>query len=388
VQFNVPFGRPSILEPEIAEVIDTLKSGWLISGPKVKRFEDEFSAYTGAKHAIALNSCTAALQLSLVAAGIGPGDEVITTPLTFVATANAIVHTGAVPVFADIDPETLNISPERIEERITPRTRAVMPVHMLGRPADLDPILELAAPQRIAVISDAAHATETHYHGAHVATAGLASAFSFQASKTVTTGEGGMVTTSDDDIAHEIRVLRSHGLDKDAWRRADEVRDSSYEAVEPGFNYRLSDIAAALGIHQLRRVEEQLAVRERHVRRYDEAFAGTVELVRPSRLPAGHGNRHAQYLYTVQLCLERLSIDRDQFVVALKSLGIGCGVHYRAVHLHRYYQERFGLRRGDYPAAEHVSDRTVSLPLSAAMTSRDVDDVVEAVESVIGANRR
>lgn len=388
MQFKVPFGRPAIQQPEIDEVVATLRSGWLVAGPKVRQFEEEFKEYTGAAHAIALNSCTAALQLCMMSAGIGPGDEVITTPLTFVATANSIVHTGAVPVFADIDPDTQTISPETVADRITARTKAILPVHLAGRAVEFGPLQELAAAHGITVISDAAHAVETRYQGAHVATLGRAAAFSFQATKNVTTGEGGMVTTSDAELAKKVRILRSHGLDKDAWRRHGDPRDSTYDAVLPGYKYGMSDVAAAIGIHQLRRVEANLAIRRDYVRRYDEAFANVPELTLPDREPSGANGKHAHHLYTVLLDLDRLTIGRDQFVDALRGLGIGCGVHYRVVHLQRYYRERFGFAPGDYPVSEYISDRTVSLPLSAAMTVEDLDEVVNAVSKVISANRR
>jgi dTDP-4-amino-4,6-dideoxygalactose transaminase len=388
MSIKVPFGRPSLAQEDIDEVVATLESGWLTSGPKAREFEEKFAQYTGARHAISLNSCTAALQLCLMAAGVGPGDEVITTPLTFVATANAIVHTGAVPVLADVDPKSQNISPERIAERITPRTKAILPVHLLGRAADMAPILELADHHGIAVIGDAAHAIESRYQGESVATLGLAAAFSFQATKSITTGDGGMVTTSDERLARKIRILRSHGLDKDSWGRHGAPRNSGYETVQPGFKYSLPDVAAAMAIRQMDRIERNLAARERQVRRYDAAFAEVAEIILPARDPSDAGGRHAHHLYTILLRLEELSIDRDQFINELLGLGIGCGVHYRAIHGQQYYRERFGYRPGDFPAAEYIADRTVSLPMSPALPDDAIDEVAVTVKNVIEKHRR
>ncbi|HET8631484.1 MAG TPA: DegT/DnrJ/EryC1/StrS aminotransferase family protein [Thermomicrobiales bacterium] len=382
------FGKPQIGEEEIAEVVATLRSGWIGMGPRTLEFERAFAEYVGAKHAIAVNSCTAALHLALIAAGVGPGDEVITTPMTFAATANVIVHTGATPVFADVDRRTQNIDPARVAERITPRTKAILPVHMLGRPAEMDPLLALAAAHDLAVIEDAAHAAEAIYRGRRVGTLGHFTAFSFYATKNITTGEGGMLVTGDDAAAERLRVLRLHGISKDAWKRYSAEGFSPYETIEPGFKYNMLDLTAALGLHQLRRVEENLTIRERYVALYNEAFAELPGVIVPALEPLGPGDRHAQHLYPLLLDLDRLALDRAGFIDALQERRIGTGIHFTAVHLHQYYRERFGYRRGDFPEAEYISDRTVSLPLSPAMTERDVEDVIAAVGDVVAAHRR
>ncbi len=382
------FGKPRIEEDEIAEVVATLRSGWIGMGPRTEQFEREFAAYTGARHAIAVNSCTAALHLGLIAAGVGPGDEVITTPLTFAATANVIVHQGATPVFADVDRRTQNLDPARVAERITPRTKAIMPVHMLGRPADLDPLLDLARRHGLTIVDDAAHAAEAVYRGRHVGTVGHFTAFSFYANKNITTAEGGMLTTADDAAADRLRTLRLHGISKDAWKRYSADGFVPYETIEPGFKYNMLDLTAALGLHQLRRAEENLRLRERYVARYNEAFAETPGLLIPALEPLPPGDRHAWHLYPVLLDLDALTLDRHGFIEALKARNIGTGIHYTALHLHRYYRERCGLRRGDLPEAEFISDRTVSLPLSPALTAADVEDVIAAVHDVLAAHRR
>src|SRR5438067_2146762 len=382
------FGSPQIDEDEIAEVVATLRSGWIGMGPRTLQFERDFAEYVGARHAIAVNSCTAAMHLALIAADVGPGDEVITSPLTFPATANVIVHQGATPVFADVDRRTQNIDPARVAERITPRTKAIMPVHMLGRPADMDPIMALARERGLAVIEDAAHAVEAIYRGRHVGTIGHFTAFSFYATKNITTGEGGMLTTDDDAAAERLRLLRLHGISKDAWKRYSADGFTPYETVEPGYKYNMLDLTAALGLHQLRRVEENLKVRERYVALYNEAFAELPGLIVPALEPVGPGDRHAQHLYPILLDLDALDLDRAGFIEELKGRKIGTGVHFTAVHLHRFYRERFGFARGDFPEAEFVSDRTVSLPLSPALAERDVDDVIAAVTDVLAAHRR
>jgi dTDP-4-amino-4,6-dideoxygalactose transaminase len=382
------FGKPRIEEDEIAEVVATLRSGWIGMGPRTLQLERDFAAYTGAKHAIAVNSCTAALHLALIAAGVGPGDEVITTPLTFAATANVVTHLGATPVFADINRRTQNIDPARVAEKLTPRTKAIIPVHMLGRPADLDPLLALAREHGLAIVEDAAHAVETVYRGRHVGTIGNFTAFSFYANKNVTTGEGGMLTTDDDAAADRIRTLRLHGISKDAWKRYSSEGFSPYELIEPGFKYNMLDLTAALGIHQLRRVEENWQIRARYVALYNEAFAELAGISVPALEPLGPGDRHAWHLYPVLLDLDRLTLDRNGFIDALQARNIGTGIHYTALHLQRYYRERFGMKRGDYPEAEWVSDRTVSLPLSPAMTEDDVEDVIAAVSDVLAEHRR
>ncbi len=382
------FGKPRIEEEDIAEVVATLRSGWIGMGPRTIQFERDFAAYIGAKHAIAVNSCTAALHLGLIAAGVGPGDEVITTPLTFAATANVIEHVGARPVFADIDRRTQNLDPARVAEKITPRTKMIVPVHMLGRAADMDPLLALAAAHNLKIMEDAAHAVETVYRGRHAGTIGHFAAFSFYANKNVTTGEGGMLTTDDDDAAEHIRRLRLHGISKDAWKRYSAEGFTPYELVEPGYKYNMLDLTAALGLGQLRRVEENWRIRERLVMLYNEGLSEVPGLTIPALEPLAPGDRHAWHLYTIALDLEGMTIGRAAFIDALQARNIGSGIHYTALHMQGYYRERYGYKRGDLPNAEWVSDRTVSLPLSPAMTEQDVEDVIAAVTDIATIHRR
>ena len=382
------FGKPRIEEDDIAEVVATLRSGWIGMGPRTIQFERDFATYTGAKHAIAVNSCTAALHLALLAAGIGPGDEVITTPLTFAATANVVEHTGATPVFADIDRRTQILDPSRVAEKITPRTKAIIPVHMLGRPAPMDPFLALAREHNLTIIEDAAHAVETVYRGRHVGTIGHFTAFSFYANKNVTTGEGGMLTTDDDAAADHARRLRLHGISKDAWKRYSSEGFTPYELVEPGFKYNMLDLTAALGLGQLRRVEENWQIRERLVALYNEGLAELPGLTIPALEPLGAGDRHAWHLYPILIDLDALTLDRNRFIDALQARNIGSGIHYDALHLQGYYRERYSYGRGDLPNAEWVAERTVSLPLSPAMTEADVDDVIAAVAGILQTHRR
>ncbi len=375
------FGRPLIGEEEIAEMVDTLRSGWIGFGPKCLRFEEDFARYVHADHAVSVNSATAALHLALVAAGVGPGDEVVTTPLTFVATANVITHVGATPVFVDVDPRTQNIDPERIAGAVTRRTRAVMPVHMTGWPCDMDAIGGLAERHGLTVIEDAAHAAETWYRGGKVGAISRFTAFSFYATKNLTTGEGGMLTTNDAAVVDRLRALRLHGLDRDAWKRYSPGGFMPYETLEPGYKYNMTDMQASLGLHQLARLEDSLKVREAIWAMYDEAFAD-VPGVRVRQLPKSAGSRHARHLYTLELDLDGLDCDRGRFMGALAAENIGSGIHFVPVHLHRHYRETYGTRRGDHPHAERIGDRTLSLPLSAAMSADDARDVIAAVTKV------
>lgn len=381
------FGRPLIGEEEIAEVVATLRSGWLGTGPKAHAFEKQVAAYLGVRHAVGLNSCTAALDLALEVAGVGPGDAVVTTPMTFVATANAIVNRGARPVFADIELESMNVDVGEIGRRLSRRTKALLPVHMGGRAYAVDAVNDLARSRGLTVIADAAHALETRWRGVSVGPLADLSAYSFYVTKNLTTGEGGMLTTSRADWAEEVRRRSLHGLDTDAWNRYSGSGYRPYEAVYPGHKYNLSDIAASIGIHQLARVEENWRRRDEIWRLYGDGFATVSEIVLP-RDEEREGNRHARHLYAILLRLEALTVDRGHFVAALRAENIGCGVHFEPVHLHRYYRERFGYRPGDYPVAEWVGERTVSLPLSAGLSDDDVDDVVAAVKKVLEHTRR
>ncbi len=375
------FGSPMVEEPEIDEVIKTLRSGWLSTGPKVARLEELFKDYIGSDHALALNSCTAGLHLSMLVSGLGPGDEVITTPMTFAATANAITHIGARPVFVDIDRATMNIDPERIEAAITPKTKAIMPVHFAGRPCDMDPILDIAARHNLLVIEDAAHAIEAEYKGRKIGNIGDLTCFSFYVTKNMVTGEGGMVTTNNADWAEKVQIYGLHGMSKGAWRRYSDEGFKHYQVVYPGYKYNMMDIQAAIGIHQLPRIERYLTRREEIWRRYDEAFA-ELPVILPA--PAESNTKHARHLYTLLVDIDRLGISRDDFQQALHERNIGTGIHFIALHLHPYYADTYGYKRGDFPNAEFVSDRTISLPLSAKLTDEDVEDVVNAVVKVLG----
>ena len=379
------FGSPQLLDAEIEEVVAALRSGWIGTGPRVAAFESAFREYVGAAHALALHSCTAALHLSLIVSGVQPGDEVIVPSMTFGATANAVVHAGGIPVLADVDPQTMNLDPADAARRVTPRTRAIVPVHFAGRPCDMDAIGALARRAGLIVIEDCAHAIETLYHGRHAGTLGTLGAFSFYVTKNVVTAEGGMVTTSDEYLAARLKVLALHGLSADAWKRFSDEGYQHYEIVEPGFKYNMTDLQAALGIHQLARVEENLRRRQEIWRRYDEAFA---DLPVTTPAPEEPDTRHARHLYTVLLRLEDLGIDRDGVLAALHRQNIGTGVHYRAVHLHEYYRERFGYAPEDFPVATDISARTISLPLSPKLTDDDVDDVILGLRRVLEHHAR
>jgi dTDP-4-amino-4,6-dideoxygalactose transaminase len=378
-QFLV-FGAPQIEEAEINEVVDSLRSGWLGTGPKAARFEEAFRQYVGAEHAMAVNSCTAGLHLSMIVAGLGPGDEVITTPMTFCATVNSIIHTGATPVLVDCDRDTFLIDPQRIEDAITPRTRAIVPVHVCGRPCDMDAIMDIAARHNLLVIEDAAHAIETVYKGRKVGTIGHLTAFSFYVTKNVITGEGGMVTTNHPDFADKIKVYALHGMSKDAWKRFSDEGYKHYQVVFPGFKYNMMDLQAAIGLHQLARVDENLKRRDEIWQTYNRAFAD-LPVVLPA--PDEPDTVHARHLYTLMIDQERCGITRDEFMQRLYQLNIGTGVHYVGVHLHAYYRERFGYRPEDFPNATWISERTVSIPLSPKLTNRDVEDVIEAIREVL-----
>ena len=381
------FGMPCLGEEEIAEVVDTIKSGWIGTGPKTKRFEEMFREYVGSQYAIAVSSCTAGLHLSLIAAGIGPDDEVLTTPLTFSATANVIVHQGARPVFVDIDRTTLNINPALIEERITPRTRAIIPVHFGGLACEMDKILDIAHRYNLVVIEDAAHAVGGRYREKMIGTLGNFTSFSFYANKNLTTAEGGMVTTDDAEAASMMEIYRLHGMNRDAWKRYKARGVIFSDAIYPGYKYNMTDIQASLGIHQLQKLESFLATREQYAAMYDHAFADMPEISLQPR-PRGIEGRHALHLYLLILNLERLTVDRDTILIALRAENIGAAVHYKALHLHSYYRERFGYMGGEFPNAEFASERVISLPLSPKMTPADVEDVIRAVQKVITYYRR
>ncbi|MCX5898137.1 MAG: DegT/DnrJ/EryC1/StrS family aminotransferase [Proteobacteria bacterium] len=374
------FGNPQIEEDEIKEVVDCLRSGWISTGPRVAQFEEQFKAYIGSKHALALNSCTAGLHLSMIVAGLKPGDEVITTPMTFAATANAILHTGASPVFVDIELSSMTIDPGLIEEKLSPKTKAILPVHLCGRPCNMDRIMGIAKNHNLLVIEDAAHAIEAQYQGKKIGTIGDMAVFSFYVTKNLVTGEGGMVTTDNDEYADKIQTYGLHGMSKGAWRRYSDEGFKHYQIIFPGFKYNMMDIQAALGIHQLKRLEAGLARREELWKRYDDAFKD-LPLVTPA--PPEDNTRHARHLYTILVKLEDVTADRDTIQQALHEENIGTGIHYISLHLHEYYRERYGFKPDDFPNALYVSERTISLPLSTKLTDDDVQDVIDAVRKVM-----
>lgn len=372
------FGAPLIGEEEIAEVVATLRSGWIGAGPRVAQFEREFAAYKGVDPArvAAVNSCTAALHVAMIAAGLGPGDEVITTPLTFCATVNAIIHAGATPVLADVDPVTMNIDPQAIAACITPRTRAIVPVHFAGRPCAMDEIMDIAARHGLRVIEDCAHAIESEYQGRTTGTFGDFGCFSFYVTKNVVTGEGGMVIARHAEDAARIRTLALHGMSKDAWKRFGDSGYKHYDVVEFGFKYNMMDLQAAIGIHQLRRVEQAWLRRREIWGHYQSAFAD-LPAIRPAE--PRPGERHAFHLYTLLNDEGCTGVSRDGFLDRMTRQRIGVGVHYRSIPEHQAYRERFGWQPEAWPHALDIGRRTVSLPLSAKLADTDVGDVVKAV---------
>jgi dTDP-4-amino-4,6-dideoxygalactose transaminase len=376
----IVFGSPTIDREAIAAVARTMETCWIGTGPRVHEFEAEFARYVEAKHALATSSCTAALHLAMVASGVGAGDEVITTPMTFCATANAILHTGATPIFVDCQRESMNIDPAAIEAAITSRTKAIVPVHFAGRPADMDAIMAIARRHSLLVIEDAAHAIESRYHGRKIGSIGHLTCFSFYVTKNMTTGEGGMVTTNDAALAEKIRVLGLHGLSADAWNRFSDAGYRHYDVVWPGFKYNLTDIAASLGLSQLPKLGGWLKRREELWHRYDQAFADL-----PLRMPAppAPDTLHARHLYTILLDA-KAPLSRDAFMAEMHRRQIGTGVHYRALHVHPYYRDRWSFRPEQFPSALAIGQSTVSLPLMPKLTDEDAGRVIEAVRALLG----
>jgi dTDP-4-amino-4,6-dideoxygalactose transaminase len=375
------FGAPLIEEEEIAAVVDCLRSRWIGTGPKASLFEKEFATFKEKRFAVALNSCTAALHLAMLASGVRPNDEVITTPMTFCATVNAIIHSGAIPVLADCDPVTMNITAANIEERITAKTRAILVVHFAGRCCEMDDIMRLARSYDLLVIEDCAHALESEYHGRKSGDFGDMGCFSFYVTKNITTAEGGMVVTDDERMASRLKILGLHGMSKDAWRRFSDEGYRHYEVVHAGFKYNMTDIQASLGLHQLKRVERYWQRRREIWERYNSSFSDL-----PCRLPADPepGTRHGLHLYTPLIEVERLGKSRDWVLAALTAENIGVGVHYTPVHLHPYYRKTYGWKKGDFPHAEWIGERTLSLPLSPSLLDKDVEDVITAFRRVMG----
>lgn len=375
------FGAPRIEQAEIDAVTQVLESGWLGTGPRVAEFEKLFADYLGhGYYPVAVNSCTAALHLSYLAANIGPGDEVITTPLTFCATVNAIMHVGATPVLADIDPDTLNIDPAEIRRRITPRTKAVVPVHFAGRACDMDAIMQIAGEHQLRVIEDCAHSIETLWKGRHAGTIGDFGCFSFYVTKNIVTGEGGMILARSEQDANRLKTLALHGMSKDAWKRFSDDGYKHYQVVECGFKYNMMDLQAAIGIQQMARVDEYWLRREEVWQKYNLAFSGL-----PIGLPPAPQaeTRHARHLYTIMIDKDRCGISRDEFLQGMTENGIGVGVHYQSIPEHPLYQKRFGWSVDQFPHAGNAGREIVSIPVSARLSDRDVGRVITSVKKVL-----
>ena len=375
----IVFGQPKIFDDEIEEVIACLRSGWIGTGPRVARFEKDFAAFKGVEHVTAVGSCSAALQLSLIAAGIQPGDEVVTSALTFCSTINSIIHAGGVPIPADIDPLTMNLDPGDVEARITARTRALVPIHFAGRPCDMDALTAIANRHQLRIVEDCAHAIDAEYHGAKAGAIGDFGCFSFYATKNVTTAEGGMVIARNEQDAREVRTLSLHGLDADAWHRFGGSGYKNYFAVRIGFKYNMTDLQASLGIHQLRRLPANWQRQQAIWSRYQEAFRQVPAGLPPHPEP---GTRHSYHLFTI-LIDQRSGIARDYFLDAMTKLGIGVGVHYLSVAEHPVYQERFGWRPEDWPVARRVGRQTVSIPLTPKLTDSEVERIIHAVNEIL-----
>ena len=380
----LPFALPDVGDEEIAEIRDSLASGWVTTGPKTRKFEIEFAAAVGAKHSIAVNSCTAAMHLALESIGIEPGDEVITTPYTFAASAEIIRHFDATPVFVDVDPDSLNIDPEKVEDSVTERTRAIIPVHIGGLPAELDRLHEIADKNDLRVIEDAAHTFPATYKGRKIGGLSDFTGFSFYATKTITTGEGGMICTDNADWAERCRIMALHGISKDAWNRYTAEGSWYYEILAPGFKYNMTDVAAGMGLAQLAKADEMWKRRKEIAAQYDETLGSCDEIQIPHRRD---DCEHAWHLYMLRLNLGRLDIPRDQFIQEMKRRNIGTSVHFIPLHVHPYYRNTYGYEPLEFPVAFSEYERELSLPIYSKMTDGDVQDVIDAVLDAIVSNK-
>jgi len=379
----LPFSSPNIGEAEIAEVVETLRGGWLTTGPKTRRFEEAFASYVGSRHAVAVNSCTAALHLALEAIGVREGDEVMTSPMTFAATGEVIRYLGGIPVFVDIDPVTMNIDASRIEGVLKrcKRPKAILPVHIAGLACEMDRVVSVAASHDLRVVEDAAHTLPTKYKGRTIGTIGDVTCFSFYSTKTITTGEGGMATTDDDRLAERMRIMSLHGISRDAWNRYTEAGSWYYEILAPGFKYNMSDVMSAIGLAQLRRAGEFHRRRQAIAGRYNDALSSLSEFLEtPPDAPPD--SLHAWHLYIIKLKLDRLTIDRRAFVEEMKRRNIGCSVHFIPLHIHPYYRDTFGYKPEDFPNAFQTYQRIISLPLYPKMTEADVGSVIGGLTEI------
>jgi dTDP-4-amino-4,6-dideoxygalactose transaminase len=380
----LPFSRPGITREAIDEVVACLESGWITTGPRTRKFEEALQAYLGAPRVLALSSATAGLHLALLALDLQPGDEVITTPMTFAATLNTIVLAGGTPVLVDVEAHGYNIDVSKLGKVVSKRTRAIVPVHFAGLPVDLDPLYALAAQHGLRVIEDAAHAIGAEYKGKRIGGFGDTQVFSFHPNKNITTGEGGAIATRDEDMAEQVALLRFHGMDREAWDRFGKKGSQHYEIVVPGFKYNMMDIQAALGLHQLPLLDGFIARRTELVRRYLEVLQDWGQWTLPQ--PPAYGHRHAWHLFAPLINPDEAGMDRDAFMAGMKARNIGTGLHYRAAHLYPYYRDRFGYQPGDYPNAESISERIVSLPLFPGMSDDDQDRVIAAMRDLFGRN--
>lgn len=380
------YGKPQITKEDADAVYNLMmdEKKWIGTGPKVAEFEETFKDHVGTKYAMALNSCTAGLHLAMVVSGLNPGDEVITSPMTFCASANTIIHAGGKPVFVDVEKDTFNIDPDKIEAAITDNTKAIILVHFGGRPCDMDKIMAIAKKHDLEVIEDCAHAIETQYKGQPAGSIGDMGVFSFYVTKNLVTGEGGMVTTNSEEYATKVKMYGLHGMSKDAWKRFSDEGYKHYEVVFPGFKYNMIDMQAALGLSQYKRLKKNHERREEIWNKYNEAFKD-LPIIRP--VDPEKDTIHAYHLYTILLDIDKVKMSRDDFLNALIKENIGTGVHYEALHLHPYYKDTFNLKRGDFPNAEFISDRTLSLPLSAALDDQAVSDVIAAMKKLLVKNK-
>jgi dTDP-4-amino-4,6-dideoxygalactose transaminase len=381
----LPFHVPLIEPEDIRAVSEVLRSGWITTGPKVREFQEAFAGYLGASHAVAVNSGTSALHLALKAAGVGPGDEVVLPAMTFAATAEVVIYAGAEPVLVDSLPGAMNLDVNQVERAITPRTKAIIPVHFGGHPCDMDRLLAIARNRRIAVIEDAAHALPARYRGRAVGTLGEITCFSFYATKSITTGEGGMVTTENESYAERMRMLSLHGMSKDAWNRYDARGSWRYDILEAGYKYNLTDLQAALGLSQLRKCDAMWRRRAEIAAKYSRALASLDAFQAPCASPHV---QHAWHLYVILVDDAVLRIGRDQVIEELRQRGIGTSVHFIPLHLHSYYQKEWGYQRGDFPVAERYFERCISLPIYPRMKDEDVDRVVECLAGIAAKFRR